>query len=283
MPDRQLSSDGRLTTGFERIDIGLVAFYAVCAAVLSFILLPVGVVFFYSLFGSPVGGLGAPTLAFYSGAIESNLDAILLSIQIAVIVVVVDVLIGVPAAYALVRYEFPGRRLLQELTILPMAIPGIVIGVAMVRSWGAPRFGIDIGGTVEILIIGHILFTIPFILQVTIATLESINYQRLEESAQSLGAGWLRTFLFVIIPNIYNGILAGAVMVFALSLGEFNISFFVYVPQHTTLPIALFGGFRTASVGEASALASVFIMLIVSLLVLVQLIGDEGVKLGGNV
>lgn len=279
----QPSTDVDSRTVLGRIDVGLAAFYAVCAAVLAFILLPVAVVFFYSLFGSPVGGLEGPTLAFYSGAIESNLDAILLSVQIAVIVVIVDVLIGVPAAYALVRYEFPGRRLLRELTILPMAIPGIVIGVAIVRSWGAPRFGIDIGGTVDILMVGHVLFTIPFILQVTIATLESVNYQRLEESARSLGAGWLRTFLFVIVPNIYNGILAGAVMVFALSLGEFNISFFVYVPQHTTLPIALFGGFRTASVGEASALASVFILLIVSLLVVVQLVGEEGVKLGGNV
>lgn len=267
----------------QNVDFGLLAFYFICAAVLTFILLPVFVVVFYSFFGSMVGGLGSPTLEFYSGAIESNLDAILLSIQIAVIVVIVDVIIGVPAAYALVRYDFPGRRLLQELTILPMAIPGIVIGVGIVRSWGAPRFGIDIGGTITILIVGHVLFTIPFILQVTMATLESINYQRLEESAQSLGVGWLRTFLYVIVPNIYNGVVAGAIMVFALSLGEFNISFFVYTPQNTTLPIALFGGFRTASVGEASALASIFVALIVGLLVVVQFVSNEGVKLGGNV
>lgn len=266
----------------RRIDLGLVAFYLVCTGVVSFLLLPVFVVFFYSFFGSPVGGLGAPTLEFYSGAIESNLDAILLSIQIAIVVVIVDVVIGVPAAYALVRYEFPGRGLLRELTILPMAIPGIVIGVGLVRSWGSPRFGIDIGGTVEILIVGHVLFTIPFVLQVTMATLESINYHRLEESARSLGAGWLQTFLYVIVPNIYSGILAGSVMAFALSLGEFNISFFVYTPQNTTLPIALFGGFRTASVGEASALASVFVLLIVGLLVVVQFVSDEGVKLGGG-
>ncbi|RQG93000.1 ABC transporter permease subunit [Natrarchaeobius halalkaliphilus] len=265
------------------LDYGLFAFYLVCVAVLTFILLPVFVVFFYSFFGSAVGGLSRPTLEFYEGAISNNLDAIILSIQIAVITVIVDIIVGVPAAYTLVRYEFPFKRLLTELTILPMAIPGIVIGVAIVRSWGAPRFGIDIGGTVEIIIIGHILFTIPFVIQVTMATLESIDYRRLEESARSLGAGWLRTFVYVIIPNIYSGIIAGSIMAFALSLGEFNISFFVYTPQNTTLPIALFGGFRTATVGEASALASIFILLIVGLLLIVQLISDEGVKLGGNV
>ncbi|RQG99940.1 ABC transporter permease [Natrarchaeobius oligotrophus] len=268
---------------FRDLDFGLIGFYLVCAAVLTFIMLPVFVVFFYSFFGSAVGGLGSPTLEFYEGAISNNLDAIILSIQIAVITVIVDIIIGVPAAYTLVRYDFPFKRLAMELTILPMAIPGIVIGVAIVRSWGAPRFGIDIGGTVEIIIIGHILFTIPFVIQVTMATLESVNYRRLEESARSLGAGWLRTFLYVIVPNIYNGIIAGAIMAFALSLGEFNISFFVYTPQNTTLPIALFGGFRTATVGEASALASIFILLIVGLLLIVQLISDEGVKLGGNV
>lgn len=269
-------------TNLLEADWGLRAFYAVIIGVLTFILLPVFVVFFYSFFGSPVGGLGTPTLEFYQGAFSTYSDEIILSIQIAVITVIVDILIGVPAAYTLVRYDFPGRDLLKELTILPMAIPGIVIGVAIVRSWGAPRFGIDIGGTVEIIIIGHILFTIPFVIQVTMATLESIQYRELEQSARSLGASWIETFGYVIVPNIYGGIISGAIMAFALSLGEFNISFFVYTPQNRTLPIALFGGFRTASVGEASALAAIFILLITTLLVIVQLISDEGVKIGGN-
>lgn len=272
-----------LTHRIRSFDIGLLTFYVVCSFVLAFILLPVLVIFFYSFTGSPVGGLNSPTLSYYEGALSSNLDAIILSIQIAVITVAINVLIGVPVAYTLVRYNFPLKRLLTELTILPMAIPGIVIGVALVRSWGAPRFGLDLGGTVEILVIGHVLFTIPFMIQVTMATLESIDYQNLEESARSLGAGWPQTFLLVIVPNIYNGIVAGSIMTFALSLGEFNISFFLQTPLTTTLPVALFGSFRTVDAGEASALASVFILLIVGLLVLVQFISDEGVKLGGNV
>lgn len=273
----------RVSERVRAIDFGLAAFYLVCLSVLAFLLLPVAVIFFYSVFGSPVGGLGSPTLSYYEGAISSNMDPILLSLQIAVITVVADVLIGVPAAYTLVRYEFPGKQLLTELTILPMAIPGLVIGVAMVRSWGAPRFGLDLGGSVQLLIIGHVLFTIPFVVHVTMATLESIDYRKLEQGARSLGASWPQTFGLVIVPRIYSGIVAGAIMAFALSLGEFNISFFLYTPQNTTLPIALFGDFRTTSAGEASALASVFVSLIVLSLIVVQLVSEEGVRLGGNV
>jgi putative spermidine/putrescine transport system permease protein len=165
-----------------------------------------------------------------------------------------------------------------------MAIPGIVIGIGVVRVWGTPRLGIDLAGTTVLIVAVHALFTMPFIIQTTMSTLESINFRQLEESAQSLGAGWIQLFTRVILPNIYNGILAGAVMVFALSMGEFNITFFVYSPLNTTLPIALFGGFRTATVGEASALASLFIGIVLVSIVCLQALSDTTVRSsGGNI
>lgn len=268
----------------NQFDGGLVAFYVVCLSVIAFLVLPIVTIFAYSLVGSFDGGvLSSLTLDYYRGAFANNSDPFLMSIQIAAITTVLDVLIGVPAGYVLVKYDFRFIDILRELTILPMAIPGIVIGIGVVRVWGTPRLGLDLAGTTALIVAVHALFTMPFIIQTTISTLESIDFRRLEESARSLGASWLEMFLYVIIPNIYSGIIAGAVMVFALSMGEFNITFFIYSPINTTLPIALFGGFRTASVGEASALASLFVGIVLISIVILQRLSDTTVQSGGNI
>lgn len=269
----------------NQIDGGLIAFYVVCLSVIAFLVLPIATIFAYSLVGSFDGGvLSSLTLDYYRGAFANNSDPFLMSIQIAAVTTVLDVLIGVPAGYVLVKYDFRFIDILRELTILPMAIPGIVIGIGVVRVWGTPRLGLDLAGTTTLIVAVHALFTMPFIIQTTISTLESIDFRRLEESARSLGASWLEMFLYVIIPNIYSGIIAGAVMVFALSMGEFNITFFIYSPINTTLPIALFGGFRTASVGEASALASLFVGIVLISIVILQRLSDTTVQSsGGNI
>jgi|AntRauMinimDraft_4_1070384.scaffolds.fasta_scaffold01220_3 putative spermidine/putrescine transport system permease protein len=275
-------SNQRLGSG---LDFGLIGFYVICTGVLAFILLPIITIFAYSLVGSFDGGfISSLTFEYYRAALRNNSDPFLMSIQIAFVTTLIDILIGVPAGYILVKYNFRFNDLLRELTILPMAIPGIVIGIGVVRVWGTPRLGIDLAGTTVLIVAVHALFTMPFIIQTTMSTLESINFRQLEESAQSLGAGWIQLFTRVILPNIYNGILAGAVMVFALSMGEFNITFFVYSPLNTTLPIALFGGFRTATVGEASALASLFIGIVLVSIVCLQALSDTTVRSsGGNI
>ena len=269
----------------ENSDLGLLGFYLISVSVLIFILLPIITIFAYSLVGSFDGGFfSSLTFEYYRAALSNNSDPFVMSLQIAFVTTLIDVFIGVPAAYVLVKYEFPFNNVLRELTILPMAIPGIVIGIGVVRFWGTPRLGLDLAGTTILIVAVHALFTMPFIIQTTMSTLESINFRQLEESAQSLGAGWIQQFTTVILPNIYNGILAGAVMVFALSMGEFNITFFVYSPLNTTLPIALFGGFRTATVGEASALASFFIGIVLVSIVCLQALSDTTVRSsGGNI
>jgi putative spermidine/putrescine transport system permease protein len=268
----------------DTIDGGLVAFYVVCLGVIAFIVLPIVTIFAYSLVGSFDGGLlSSLTFEYYRGAFTTNRDPILMSLKVATVTTVIDVLIGVPAGYVLVKYDFRFSDILRELTILPMAIPGIVIGIGVIRFWGTPRLGLDLAGSTALIVAVHALFTMPFIIQTTISTLESIEFRQLEESARSLGAGWLELFVLVIIPNIYSGIIAGAVMIFALSMGEFNITFFIYSPLNTTLPIALFGGFRTASVGQASALASLFVGIVLVSIVVLQALSDTTVQNSGNI
>ncbi|WP_096391811.1 ABC transporter permease [Halopenitus persicus] len=250
-------------------------FYSVIAATVLFIVLPILVILLYSFVGSISGDLvGSFTLEYYGEVFASGLDPLVLSFQLAIATTVLDVLLGVPAAYTLDRYDFAFSDRLRDVTILPMAIPGIVLGIALVRTWGVPRFGVDLSGMLYLLLIAHVLFTVPFMIQTTTSALQSVDYQALEETAESLGANWPQRFLFVVVPNVYNGILSGAILTFALSMGEFNITLFVYDPTNKTLPIEMFGGFTTSAVGQASALSVVFVAIIVVSLWLLQYVGD---------
>lgn len=263
---------------------GSLFFYSVIVLTILFILLPILVIVLYSFVGSLSGDLlGSFTTAYYREVFSSGMDPLVLSFQLAIATTVLDVLLGVPAAYTLDRYDFPFSDRLRDITILPMAIPGIVLGIAIVRTWGVPTFGVDLSGTVYLLLIAHVIFTVPFMIQTTTAALQSIDYRALEETAQSLGANWPQRFLFVIVPNIYNGIVSGAILTFALSMGEFNITLFVYNPTDKTLPIEMFGGFTTSAVGQASALSVVFVAIIVISLWLIQYVSDQNVTNVGNI
>ena len=124
----------------ENSDLGLLGFYLISVSVLIFILLPIITIFAYSLVGSFDGGFfSSLTFEYYRAALSNNSDPFVMSLQIAFVTTLIDVFIGVPAAYVLVKYEFPFNNVLRELTILPMAIPGIVIGIGVVRFWGTPR------------------------------------------------------------------------------------------------------------------------------------------------
>ncbi|MCD2201386.1 ABC transporter permease [Halobacterium sp. KA-4] len=259
-------------------------FYTVIALTVLFVLLPILVIVLYSFVGSLSGNLlNSFTTKYYREVFSSGLDPLILSFQLAIATTVIDILLGVPAAYTLDRYDFALSDRLREVSILPMAIPGLVLGIALVRTWGVPKFGVDISGTIYLLLIAHVIFTVPFMIQTTTSALQSIDYRTLEETAQSLGASWPQRFLFVVVPNVYNGILSGAILTFALSMGEFNITLFVYNPTDKTLPIEMFGGFTTSAVGQASALSAVFVAIIVISLWLIQYVSNQGMINVGNV
>jgi putative spermidine/putrescine transport system permease protein len=120
-------------------------------------------------------------------------------------------------------------------------------------------------------------------IQTTTSALQSIDYRALEETAQNLGASWSQCFVHVLLPNIYNGILSGAILTFALSMGEFNITLFVYNPTDKTLPIEMFGGFTTSAVGQASALSVVFVAIIIGSLWVIQYLGEQDLPKVANV
>jgi putative spermidine/putrescine transport system permease protein len=200
-------------------------------------------------------------------------DTILLSFMIAFATLAVTLAVGVPAAYAL--HVRGGRlsRIVEEVITLPLAIPGLAIALGLLLAYGS--FG-GFRRSWLFILTGHVVFTMPFMVRSVMAVFSTIDIKTLDEGAASLGAPPWRRFRDVIVPNAMPGILAGALMVVTLSLGEFNITWMLHTPLTKTLPIGLADAYASMRLEVASAYTLIFFVMIVPLLVAMQLFADEG-------
>jgi putative spermidine/putrescine transport system permease protein len=198
---------------------------------------------------------------------------ILLSFVIAFATLAVTLVVGVPAAYAL--HVRGGRlsRIVEEIITLPLAIPGLAIALGLLLSYGS--FG-SFRRSWLFILAGHVVFTMPFMVRSVMAVFSTIDIKTLDEGAASLGASPWRRFFDVIVPNAMPGILAGALMVVTLSLGEFNITWMLHTPLTKTLPIGLADAYASMRLEVASAYTLIFFVMIVPLLVAMRMFADEG-------
>lgn len=185
------------------------------------------------------------------------------SLEIAAITAAASTLIGVPAAYGLVRSNLPGRTLLQVFFLSPLAVPAIILGVALLNFYYLIRMN---GSTLSI-ILGHIAVTSPYVIRTVTASLVGLD-PALEEAAVGLGASPLRTFFAITLPLMRSGVIAGAIFVFILSFGELNATVFLTSPAATTLPVQIFSELVWTT-NPVVAAASVFQILVIVLGVLV--------------
>ncbi|QXG30168.1 ABC transporter permease [Pseudomonas viridiflava] len=192
-----------------------------------------------------------------------------LSLQLAVACAVCVCLIGVPAAYALVRMNNRFSRAFEELMVLPVAMPGLASALALLLTYG--QFG-SFRGSWLFILVGHVLFTLPFLVRPVMAVMQRQQLPVLEEAAASLGAGPIKRFFSVVVPNCRAGILAGVLMVVTLSLGEFNLTWMLHTPMTKTLPVGLADSYASARLEVASAYTLLFLLLIVPLLIALQAI-----------
>jgi len=194
-------------------------------------------------------------------------DTIVLSMTIAVATLIVDLVIGVPAAYVLARRRGWLMRLVEEALVLPIAIPGLATALALILAYGTWR---EFRTSWVFILVGHVLFTLPFMVRAVLAVLSSIDLRTLEEGAASLGAGFWARFTGVVLPNTRGGILAGALMVVTLSVGEFNMTWMLHTPLTKTLPVGLADSYASMRLEIGSAYTLVFFFMIVPLLIGIQ-------------
>jgi putative spermidine/putrescine transport system permease protein len=213
------------------------------------------------------------TLQWVSQVWDLYADTILLSFVIAFATLVVTLVVGVPSAYALHTRGGRLSRVIEEIITLPLAIPGLAIALALLLTYGG--FGAFRRSWLFILA-GHVIFTMPFMVRSVMAVFATIDIKTLDEGAASLGASAVQRFLDVIVPNAIPGILAGALMVVTLSLGEFNLTWMLHTPLTKTLPVGLADSYASMRLEVASAYTLIFFVMIIPLLVAMQMLADRG-------
>ncbi|MBN2472166.1 MAG: ABC transporter permease [Anaerolineae bacterium] len=161
-------------------------------------------------------------------------DAFVTSLQVAVAGTTTALLLGIPAAYALVRFQFPGKDALELLFSSPAIVPGLVVGLALLR------FFVLVSGLPVLLglYLGHTAILFPYSVRVVSGALRNLD-PSIEEAAQSLGASRARSFLLITLPNIRSGIMAAFILAFITSFNNVPISLFLTGPGVATLPIQM--------------------------------------------
>lgn len=219
---------------------------------------------------------GEWTMLWYQYVIEVYGHTLALSIQLALMSIAICTVVGVLAGYVLVKYDFVGKSLLEELVMIPLALPGIAVAVALIETYGKLR------GSWIIILFGHLLYTLPFMIQSVTNTLRSFDFITLEQAAAVHGARLWQRFRYILLPNLKHAIIVGALLVFAISLGEFNASFLLNTPFNQTLPAALYDAYSNDSFQVSSAATSLFMAIVVPVLMAIQLIGGREMQRAGQ-
>lgn len=203
--------------------------------------------------------------ALYSGTVY-------LSLLIAFACLLITTAVGVPTAYVLARNKGWLGRLVEEFMVLPIAIPGLALALGLIIAYSTAG---DLRQSWLFVLIGHVIYTMPFMVRSVLAVLHSIDFEMLEEGAASLGATFWQRFFQIIVPNCKQGIIAGALMTFTLSVSEFNITFLLRTPFTTTLPVGLADAYASMRLEIGSAYTIVFFVLIAPVLILIQQFGSN--------
>ena len=197
--------------------------------------------------------------------------ALKLTLTAAVVMTLVNTVMGTLTAYVLVRYEFFGRRLLNSIIDLPFAIPTLVAGVMLVVLYGPQRtlgawlesHGVQVIFATPGIVMALLFVTYPFVIRTVQPVLMEIDRAE-EEAAWTLGASEWQTFLHIIFPAIRPAILTGALLCFARALGEFGSIVIVAgnIPGRTlTAPVYIFGQIESQNQHGASAVSLLLLVL----------------------
>lgn len=191
------------------------------------------------------------------------------SVVVAVITATSATILGLMAAYALVRLSFRGKLLFQSLILLPIIIPHLVFGIDLLLFFKS----IGVATSIFTVCIAHTILAFPFAVMLIATSLSGFN-QTLEHAAQDLGANEHRTFFRVTLPLIAPGVISAALVSFTVSFDEFVISFFVAGKGVITLPLFLYSELRFSVTPEINAIST--FVLLVSILVIIAMQWVQG-------
>ncbi len=185
------------------------------------------------------------------------------SLVLALVCVVGTVLLGVPCAYALARSRSRAARIFEELLTLPVAVPGLATALALILAYGQIT---AFRQSFAFILVGHMVFTLPFMVRTVASAFQRHDLLALEEAARTLGASFRQRFLGILVPAVFPAIVAGSLMVFTLSVGEFNLTWMLHTPLTRTLPVGLADSYASMRLEIGSAYTLVFFVVILPVL-----------------
>jgi putative spermidine/putrescine transport system permease protein len=206
---------------------------------------------------------GFTTRWYFSAWDEFQLDDVLtVTFEVVLAVVALAGLLGVPAAYALARRDFPGKKLVMLLFLLPLLVPPITYGIPMATV----LYRTGLGGTMAGVILANLVPTVPFVILVMIPFIEQID-PRIEAAARVFGAGTLRLFVHVLLPILMPGVLAALLLVLVRTIGMFELTFLTAGPTSQTLVVALYYAVFAAGVRAVQSIDAMAVIYMATTLI----------------
>lgn len=256
-PVRAKKRSGSLAPGDKPL-VAAPTTWIVWAGIAAFFIFLVGILVSVVVdsFGRPWFDTWLPetfTTDWYTGAWErfGMAQIIGVTLTVAVVVIVVSVLVGVPAAYMLARRNFPLKRTITLLFLLPVLMPPITYGIPLATV----MYNIGLGRTLTAVILVNLVPSIPFVIMTMTPFIEQIN-PTIENAARMSGAGMRQVFTRILLPLLIPGVLAAAILVLVRTVGMFELTFLVSGPQSDTLVVAIYRAMTSAGGGEARQLIS---------------------------
>ena len=189
-------------------------------------------------------------------------DVLLVTFQIVFLVVALSGLIGVPAAYALARRDFPGKKLVMLLFLLPLLVPPITFGIPLATVLYQTGFAGQMSGVV----LANLVPTVPFVILVMIPFIEQID-TKIEAAARVFGANTFKLFIHVLLPLLMPGILAALLLVLVRTIAMFELTFLTAGPTSQTLVVALYYAVFAAGVRAVQSIDAMAVIYMVTTLV----------------
>jgi sulfate/thiosulfate transport system permease protein len=199
--------------------------------------------------------------------------ALKLTLGTALVVVLINVVLGTATAWVLVRDDFPGKALVNAVIDLPFALPTIVAGLTLLTLYGSTSpVGIDVAFTRTAIVLALCFVTLPFVIRTVQPVLLELDVE-MEDAARSLGAGQLAVFRRIVLPNLLPGILSGAVLALARALGEIGSVVLISGNRPYSTEVASVFVLNRIESGDSAGAAAVAIVLLVAAFVLLLAIG----------
>jgi putative spermidine/putrescine transport system permease protein len=242
-------------------------------AILIVFVLPFLALVGFSLTARP-GEAGAVTN--YGYVVDTFGDNLLWSLKISGLTLLINALVSLPAAYAIVRHAFPGKRFLFSALTLPLYVPGAVIGISLVLTY---NFTYHLTTSMWGLVLAMSLGTFPLMLTPIVVALKDLPVI-FEEASACLGATRWQTYRRIVLPLIGPGVSAGLLLCFIIVFNEYLVTLFVHPPGLTTAPLRVFNQIRTAGLAPTTAALAVTMQLIslAAVLLFFRLFGARHLK-----